>query len=470
MKVLLVATNREQSPYPVAPLGALCVAAAAKAAGHEVKFLDLGMALAPQGALQQALEADEFQAVAFGIRNLDNCWAFAPRSYFNDVQELAGIVRRHFKGPLILGGSGFSVAPHGWMRRLEVDCGIIGEGERTLPELLARLEAGRPPEGIEGVVTPRKTNGSPDVLPARPVERLVELPLPAHDLCSYRSYVKHGGFVSVQTKRGCPFKCSYCIYPQLEGRRYRLRPPELVAEEIETVASRSKLREFFFVDSVFNDPRKHALAICAELSRRKLPIRWNAFCNPVGFDAELARAMAQAGCSGVEFGLDVATPKMLKALDKPFGQEEIRIALQAARAARLPVAVYLLFGGPGETWADVEDTQAFLNDCAPANAVFATYGLRIYEGTPLAKTAVNEGQLSPDHDLFEPAYYLSTALADGIEGKLDHIVRRRVEWSSAVDWRRPVTRWGQKVTVLLNVRPQWKYMRGYGRLMRRKSK
>jgi radical SAM superfamily enzyme YgiQ (UPF0313 family) len=470
MKILLVATNREQSPYPVAPLGALCVAAAAKAAGHELQFLDLGLALAPPAALQQALEANEFQAVAFGIRNLDNCWAFAPRSYFNDVRELAGIVRRHFKGPLILGGSGFSVAPHGWMRRLEFDYGVIGEGERTFPELLSRLEAGRPPEGIEGVVTGRKKNDSPAVLPARPVERLAESPLPAHDLCGYRGYVKRGGFVSVQTKRGCPFKCSYCIYPQLEGRRYRLRPPELVAEEIETIASRSKLREFFFVDSVFNDPRKHALAICAELSRRKLPIRWNAFCNPVGFDAELARAMAQAGCSGVEFGLDVATPKMLKALDKPFGQEEIRIALQAARDARLPVAIYLLFGGPGETWADVEDTQAFLNGCAPANAVFATYGLRVYEGTPLAKTAVRDGQLSPDQDLFEPAYYISTGLADNTEKNLDCIARRRAEWSSPVDWRRPVMRWGQKITVLLNVRPQWKYIRGYGRLMRRKSK
>ena len=103
MKVLLVATNREQSPYPVAPLGALCVTAAAKAAGHEVKFLDLGMALAPQSALQQALEADEFQAVAFGIRNLDNCWAFAPRSYFKDVQELAGIVRQRFQRPVDFG-------------------------------------------------------------------------------------------------------------------------------------------------------------------------------------------------------------------------------------------------------------------------------------------------------------------------------------------------------------------------------
>ena len=118
MKVLLVATNRERSPYPVAPLGVLCVAAAARAAGHEVRFLDLGLARSPQRALQKALATGEYQAVAFGIRNLDNCWAFAPRLYFDEVRELAETVRRRFQGPLILGGSGFSVAPHGWMRRL----------------------------------------------------------------------------------------------------------------------------------------------------------------------------------------------------------------------------------------------------------------------------------------------------------------------------------------------------------------
>jgi radical SAM superfamily enzyme YgiQ (UPF0313 family) len=331
------------------------------------------------------------------------------------------------------------------------------------------LETGRSLEGIEGVITPTRGDDC-HIVPARAIEPLAQLPMAAHEFCRYQPYVRRGGFVGVQTKRGCPFKCAYCIYPKLEGRRYRLRPPEAVAEEVETVATRSKMRHFFFVDSVFNDPRKHALAICAELSRRKLPIRWNAFCNPVGFDAELARAMAQAGCSGVEFGLDVATPKMLKALDKPFGQEEIRIALQAARDAGLPFAICLLFGGPGETWADVEDTQKFLNSCAPANAVFATYGIRIYEGTPMAGTAVRDGQLAPDHDLFEPAYYLSPGLADNIEKKLDCIARRRPEWSSPVDWRRSVTRWGQKITVLLNVRPQWKYMRGYGSLMRRKSK
>src|SRR5208282_625940 len=102
MKVLLVATNRERSPYPVAPLGALFVAGAARAAGHEVEFLDLGTAWIPAQALRMALARETFQAVAFGIRNLDNCWCFAPVSYFDDVRELAAIVRQHFSGPLIL--------------------------------------------------------------------------------------------------------------------------------------------------------------------------------------------------------------------------------------------------------------------------------------------------------------------------------------------------------------------------------
>ncbi|HKW28563.1 MAG TPA: radical SAM protein [Verrucomicrobiae bacterium] len=468
MKVLLVATNRERSPYPVAPLGALCVAAAARAAGHEVTFLDLGTARMPRRALRKALAAHTFQAVAFGIRNLDNCWSFAPRLYFNEVRELTETVRQHFAGPLILGGTGFSVSPQGWMRRLMPDCGVIGEGERAFPEVLARLEAGRSLEGIEGVITGIRNDGL-KVTPARAIDPLAQLPMPAHESCRYRRYLRRGGFVGVQTKRGCPFKCAYCIYPQLEGRRYRLRPPEAVVEEVATVATRDNLRHFFFVDSVFNDPRRHALAICRELARRRLPVQWSAFCNPTGFDAELAHVMKESGCNGVEFGLDVASDKMLTALNKPFGQQETRIALQAAHDAGLPMAIYLLFGGPGETWADVEDTQNFLNCCARANAVFATVGIRVYEGTPMADVAVREGQVEPKQDLFEPAYYLSPGLADETEKKLDRIARRRAEWTSPADWRKTVVRLGQKITVLFNVRPQWKNISSYGEHMRRSA-
>jgi radical SAM superfamily enzyme YgiQ (UPF0313 family) len=203
------------------------------------------------------------------------------------------------------------------------------------------------------------------------------------------------------------------------------------------------------------------------LARRNLPIHWNAFTNPVGFDAELAQAMAQAGCNGVEFGLDAVTPKMLAAMGKPFGQEQIRIALQASRDAGLPFLIGMLFGGPGETWDDIEEAQAFLDQCAPANCVFASIGIRVYGNTPLAEVAIKEGQMKPDQDLFQPTYYLSPALADQTVEKLDRIARRRYVWSSPADWRRPIMSWAHKVIVLLDERPQWKNIWGYGKFMRR---
>lgn len=467
MKVLLIATNRERYPYPVAPLGALCVLAAARAAGHEIQFLDLCQESSPHRAVRKALACGGHQAVAFSIRNLDNCFVLSPRLYFEEVRSLSETVRRSFAGLLVLGGSGFSVAARGWMQRLSADYGVVGEGERVFVELLARLEAGQPAEGIAGLLTAKPATG-PAKGPAETIANLAPLAAPAHELCRYPRYLRHGGCVSVQTKRGCPFGCVYCIYPQLEGRRYRLRTPDAVVDEIAAVVARWKSRHFFFVDSVFNDPRGHALAVCAALERRRLPMRWMAFCNPVGFDEEMARAMAQAGCEGVEFGMDTASSKMLAALRKPFGQHEIRIAMKATHDAGLPFSVHLLVGGPGETWSDVEDTQRFLNDCAPANSIFAGFGIRVYAGTGMADIALREGVVTPAHDLFEPAYYVSPALADHAAEKLDRIARLRPEWTSPVDWSRPMMRWAQKLMNLLDVRPQWKDIRGYGLHLRRK--
>jgi radical SAM superfamily enzyme YgiQ (UPF0313 family) len=154
-------------------------------------------------------------------------------------------------------------------------------------------------------------------------------------------------------------------------------------------------------------------------------------------------------------------------MGKPFGQEEIRTALAAARDAGLPFLLSMLFGGPGETWADVQDTQSFLNTCAPAHAVFASFGIRVYEGTPLADTARQEGVLTRDHDLFNPVYYLSRPMAEQTIENLDRISRQRAEWTSPADWRRPMMLWAQKVMILFQVRPQWKYIQGYGQHMRK---
>lgn len=476
MRVLLVATNREKSPFPVSPVGVLAIAGATLAAGHDVHFVDLMFRAAPVRALRAALRQAEYDVIALGIRNLDNCFWAAPRHFFEDVRVLVDEVRRSTRAPIVLGGSGFSVEPQGWLSRLDVDYGVVGEGEAAFTALLAALAAGRSPDDILGVTSradlARRRHATGEEKPAIPtsfVPDIARLAPPAHHLLDYRPYVRRGGFVSVQAKRGCAFKCDYCVYPQLEGTRYRNRPVDAIVDEIADVVATQGVRHFFFADSVFNMPHAHTRDLCHEIARRKLDVRWMAYTNSARFDDDMARLMVEAGCLGIEFGLDAVTDKMLRAWRKPFRQEDVRRSLAACRAAQLPAAVHLLFGGPGETVADVRESQAFLDDCAPVDAVFASLGVRIYAGAPIVETAKAEGVIDDRTDLFFPTWYVSPGLGPDPMPMLDAIARRRDHWTTATDWTSRRVRIIQSVTNRFGGQPQWRNIREYGRRMRSHS-
>ncbi len=94
-----------------------------------------------------------------------------------------------------------------------------------------------------------------------------------------KPYQRIGSSYNVQTKRGCRQHCIYCTYNQsLEGNRLRLRSPKEVVDEIEEALLKYRPKSFEFVDSVFNDPFDHSLAILEEIIRRP----WNAEFTAMG--------------------------------------------------------------------------------------------------------------------------------------------------------------------------------------------
>ena len=474
MRVLLVSTNREKSPFPVSPVGVLAVAGAALAAGHEVDLVDCMFVSTPAATVRNALLAKRYDVVALGIRNLDNCFWAAPRHFYEEVRVLVEAARSAARAPIVLGGSGFSVEPHGWLSRLDVDYGVVGEGETAFVALLAALAAGRSPDGIVGITSRADleqrrcaTGERKPRIPISYVPSIATLAPTAHRLLDYRPYVKRGGFVSVQTKRGCAFRCDYCVYPRLEGTKFRTRPVEAIVDEMEAVVRTQGVRQFFFVDSVFNVPRAHTLDLCRMITRRGLEVRWMAYTNSASFDDELAYAMVAAGCLGIEFGLDAVTEKMLHNWRKPFRQHDIQRSLQACHDAQLPAAVHLLFGGPGETIADLVESQSYLDACAPVDAVFASLGVRLYEGAPIVATARAEGVIDADTDLFFPAWYVSPGLGPEPMRTLDAIARRRDHWTTATDWTSRGLRVAQAFANRFGGQPQWRHIREYGRRIRR---
>jgi len=402
VRILLVSVNRASAPYAVAPLGISYIAGAARADGHDVALLDLCFSHDVAADIARAVRRSPPDLIGVSIRNVDNLTYPATVSYLDEIRAAVATLRTQSRAPMVLGGPGFSIFPERMLSLLGVEFGVIGDGEETLCLLARHLAGGGEVPDLPNLV---RQGGDARRITRRPAP-FAGNGRPARDLLGNPRYLALGGMANLQTKRGCPFRCVYCTYPHIDGESLRLRPPADVVEELASMVEESGLDEVFFVDDIFTWPPDHALGICEEIERRKLRVEWTCFATPLGMTPNLARAMKRAGCRGVEFGTDTASPRLLRALGKPFPQDQIGAATRACREADLPDAHYLIFGGPAETVDTMAETFAFFDALAP-RAVLAFLGIRIYPHTPLHEMAVSDGVVGASDDLLAPRFYIS---------------------------------------------------------------
>jgi radical SAM superfamily enzyme YgiQ (UPF0313 family) len=419
VRILFVSVNRELTPFPVAPLGVSYVAGVARKRGHEVEVLDLCFSKCIEHDIRESVRRLHPELIGISIRNVDNLTYPSSVTYLDEIQEAVTALRRSSQSPIVAGGPGFSIFPERLLDLLRVEFGIIGEGEDTFCLLAQYLSAGGDIPALPNLIRP----GEDARCIVRQTAPITANGQPARDLLDNATYFELGGMANAQTKRGCSFHCAYCTYPHIEGAALRLRSPAAVVDELREMVEGSKLDEVFFVDDVFNWPPEHALSICEEIMARQLRIKWTCFATPYGMTPEMARAMKRAGCRGVEFGADSASPSILRRLAKPFPQEALRIAARSCRAAGLNAAYYLVFGGPGENAETVAETLAVFDELEP-QAVLAFLGLRIYPNTPLHRLALSEGVITEADDLLFPRFYISP----GIEPEtLQAVIRSHAE-------------------------------------------
>jgi radical SAM superfamily enzyme YgiQ (UPF0313 family) len=415
--VLLISANREQTPYPVFPIGLAYLAGPLADAGHQLEALDLCFAADPAEAVREALDRFGPGAVVISIRNIDNVTWPASRSYLEGIREVVAACRGW--SPVILGGSGFSIMPVAILSLLDGDYGVVGEGEEILPVLLAALEQGEQPGPLPGLLA----RGDSTFIPPRPVERIGT---PQRDLFLLERYNREGGMANIQTKRGCPFACVYCTYPLLEGQRMRLRPiPDIVREIGELLAA--GIDYLYFVDDIFNYPPEFAASLCRAMTGAQLNVKWSAFINPGFVDRPLLETMVAAGCDAVEFGSESGSPVMLKNLGKSFGIEAVRDASRLCSESGIDFAHYILFGGPGESAETVLETFALMDDVAPT-AVIAMTGIRIFPGTVLYHRAVAEGVVPAGVPPLEPVFYISPLIGEQLGRLVTEEARKRRNW------------------------------------------
>ncbi|MCZ7679276.1 MAG: radical SAM protein [Sandaracinaceae bacterium] len=184
-----------------------------------------------------------------------------------------------------------------------------------------------------------------------------------------RYYARYG-IDSVQTKRGCRLRCTYCTYPQIEGRSVRRKDPRLVADDLERVrAAHPGVRHAFVVDSVFNLPPAHAMEVCDAIIERGLDVPLDLLREPRRLRRRARRADGPRGVRRREIGSDSGTDAVLARLEKGFDTTAVRGAHEVCERAGLKDCHTFVLGTPGETLDDVRRTLDFVIELDPYAAI-----------------------------------------------------------------------------------------------------
>jgi len=421
MKVLLISANTEKINMTPLPLGLACVAAATRKAGHEVMMLDLMLERDAESALKEMIDGFRPPVIGISVRNIDDQNMENPRFLLERAREIVSWCRSLSQAKIVLGGAGYSIFPEEALSYLGADMGIQGEGEVAFPGLIARMEARAELSGACGLYLPgkglqsaRKFAGNLDSLP---------LPDPDHRFLGFQTEEL---CMPVQTRRGCPLRCSYCSTETIEGRFIRKHSPERILKWLASWR-RAGVRQFCFVDNTFNLPISYAKAVCRKLIDHDLDMRWWSILYPAQVDEELVNLMCRAGCEQVSIGFESGSERILKNLNKRFTLKEVRRISEMLSDRGIKQMGFLLFGSPGETRDSVEETLAFA-DSLRMERMAISLGVRIYPNTRIAEVAVAEGLISSRDDLCFPRFYLARDLEGWLPETLKKWATTRPHW------------------------------------------
>lgn len=217
---------------------------------------------------------------------------------------------------------------------------------------------------------------------------LDQMPFPARHLMRNELYVRPDTgkpMATIQTARGCPSSCTYCLSPDISGRKVRKRSPQNVLKEMEECYFRYGIKDFFFKADTFTIDEEWVMALCKLITRSRLykKIEFTANSRVKPLSREVLAMMKQAGCFAVAFGFESGSDKTLKRIRKGTTTEQNIQAMAWARELRLQVYGFFMIGFPWETRKDIAKTRRHIFELNPdfmeIHVALPYYGTQLYQ-------------------------------------------------------------------------------------------
>ncbi|MEZ2345550.1 radical SAM protein [Terriglobus sp. RCC_193] len=233
-----------------------------------------------------------------------------------------------------------------------VDFILRGEAEQSLPILLRELQGDYEFSRVPGLTfrdqqIVRRTPNAPVI------EDLDSLPAPSYHLSSYLHGAKSA---SIELGRGCPFSCTFCSTNDFFRRRFRLRSPDRVLEEMRSIATTYGIRHFELVHDMFTVDRKRVVAFCETMQASGEDFTWDCSARTDCVDKELLQQMSASGCRGLFFGIESGSVRMQRIIDKDLDPARAQEMLRVCEQLGIRTTASLITGFPEEQWSDVQDT------------------------------------------------------------------------------------------------------------------
>jgi anaerobic magnesium-protoporphyrin IX monomethyl ester cyclase len=244
-----------------------------------------------------------------------------------------------------------------------LDFALSGEPEETFLELGTALYRGdKRFNGIPGILY--KEGNVFHQTPPRPLTpNLDRLPHPDRSLLKNNRYrLPHNNrvYTLVNTARGCPHRCTFCIVGCYYGGAVRKHSIQYLLDELRACVQNYGIKDFLFWEEAFALDKKYLLDFCSALLHENLSINWAATTRVDSLDDEIVSAMKKAGCNLLGLGIESSDQNILDRAQKKQSSDGVRHAVALCKKHRLATMGHFVFGLPGETKETAEATIRFM--------------------------------------------------------------------------------------------------------------
>lgn len=357
------------------PLAVAYLAGVARDKGIDARFFDASVSRKPEETVIPEIVDYNPDICAFVIN---------ASSLAGQAATLAGRLKK--SSCMLVAGGHHASFSYPLLLRRGFDAVFLGEGERSFSEFLDRLRKGddwRLTRGLAYNLNDKIVNTG---LP-RPIENLDELPMPAFDVFDKKLYTavlldRNSSLITLETSRGCPYKCEYCSVTKMWGAKWRLKSIERVIRELRKVKELG-YRWVFFVDDNFIIPARNIISQRVELLNRIIKEGLNSLKLIVQLRADfvarnewIASLLHEAGVRVAFLGIESGDPATLRNMRKNLIPDESAKAVSALSSNGIIVHGGFMLGAPYESEESMNRTVRFavnLIDYGLDSAQFSIY-------------------------------------------------------------------------------------------------